>query len=41
VLQENRGKQENCPLCAKKKECNCIEEIQPNLILETLITKFD
>jgi ADP-heptose:LPS heptosyltransferase len=31
----------NCPLCAKKKECNCIEEIQPNLILETLITKFD
>jgi ADP-heptose:LPS heptosyltransferase len=29
----------NCPTCAKKKECNCIEEIQPNLIFETLIAK--
>lgn len=27
----------NCPVCAKKKQCNCIEEIQPELILKTLI----
>ena len=27
----------NCPVCSKKKECNCIEKIQPDLILKTLI----
>lgn len=28
---------ENCPTCAKKQECNCIENISPEQVLEALL----
>jgi ADP-heptose:LPS heptosyltransferase len=30
---------DNCPICAKKKPCRCIEEIEVSVILNTLLHK--